>query len=209
MEPGLDYSPPIQWLTVSKGVATVSFAALPNLPSESAIEFLASLDGVDYLKHTESLYDPVKAIKFRGLLDFADESTTESKQDQDSCQSALALIGGIYNAILLGEPPAKICRRLMAFGPLSPPLYVSLVRQRRPRALSILAQFMAMTKMAEREGYWWFHEVAEREVKGLKSILPSQWQWATDWPMTVVQCGWEPSTWSVEPPSQCPVLPVH
>ncbi|CAM1508902.1 Fc.00g026410.m01.CDS01 [Cosmosporella sp. VM-42] len=200
-----DYKPPIEWLIVSKGVATVSYAALPNLPPQSAIEFLASLDGVDYLKHTELLYDPVNATELRGLLDFVDDTTAESKEDLVSCQAALALIGGIYNAIILREPAAQICRRLMAFGPLAPPLYVTSVKQRQPRALSILAQFMAMTKIAEREGYWWFHGVADREIHGLKSLLPSKWQWATDWPMMVVQRGWEPSMWSVEPPCQCPV----
>ena len=196
--------PFVSWLTMSNAITAVSVAAIPKLFANSAIEFVALIDGIDYFRQTASLYNPAFTKSFSGLLEFADILTHETDEDIKYCQSALALIGGTYEAILSGEPATRVCRRLMAFGPLLPAPFISLVVLKRPRALSILAQFMALTRASEEAGYWWFYGVAERDINCLKDLLPYHWRWAIEWPVTVAQHGWNPEAWTCEPPSGYP-----
>ena len=37
------------------------------------------------------------------------------------------------------------------------------------------------------DDHWAFHGIAEREVYGIQSLLPSEWQWAMEWPLALLQ----------------------
>jgi hypothetical protein len=39
------------------------------------------------------------------------------------------------------------------------------------------------------DDHWVFRGMAEREVYGLKSLLPQTWQWAMEWPQAMLNWG--------------------
>ncbi|KIX01048.1 uncharacterized protein Z518_10114 [Rhinocladiella mackenziei CBS 650.93] len=62
---------------------------------------------------------------------------------------------------------------------------IQLLGQKRPRAMAILANYMAVVKYVD--SYWWFKGRAEKEISGISRILPEQWQWALHWPLTILE----------------------
>ena len=59
--------------------------------------------------------------------------------------------------------------------------FKTFVRERRPRALVLLAYYFAVLKAVD--NVWWIRGVPEREVFGLQAIIPERWQWAMVWPI--------------------------
>ena len=57
----------------------------------------------------------------------------------------------------------------MSFGPLVPWHFVSLLQRQQLRALAMLAQYLAATKVFDH--FWWFHGIADREVKAIQKLL--------------------------------------
>jgi hypothetical protein len=45
----------------------------------------------------------------------------------------------------------------------------------------ILAYFFSLAKAVD--NVWWMRGIAEREVFGIQSKLPEEWQWAMAWPL--------------------------
>lgn len=82
-------------------------------------------------------------------------------------------------------------RRIVCLGVLVPARYIELLEQGRPRALAIFAHHLAFSKAIEE--HWWFHGVADRVVHGIQSILPAEWQWAMEWPLSMIRVARSPS----------------
>ncbi len=82
-------------------------------------------------------------------------------------------------------------RRIVCLGVLAPRRYIELLEEGRPRALAILAHHMALSQAVEE--HWWFHGVADRAVNGIQSILPAEWQWAMEWPISMIRVSKPPS----------------
>jgi len=100
-------------------------------------------------------------------------------------EKTLAYVGGVYLALLDKEAPRVMIRRIVCLGVLAPARYIDLLEQGRPRALAILAHHLALSQAIEE--HWWFHGVADRAVNGIQSILPAEWQWAMEWPLSMIR----------------------
>ena len=60
---------------------------------------------------------------------------------------------------------------------------MELLNEYDPRAMVIAACFFALTKVTNE--VWWLRGVAEREVNGIMSIVPSVWWPKMEWAMRV------------------------
>ena len=72
-------------------------------------------------------------------------------------------------------------RRVIGFPMLVHPRFVTLVEEEQPRALVILAHYFAL--VARLRGLWWMGDSGRREVLGIQSALPEEWQDAMQWPL--------------------------
>ena len=170
------YAPPMQWLGLSSAIATVLEAAEPILPSNSIIPSMV-MDKPDVRSRSELFHPRLRRYFNEGLLDFQAFPEPDAGPMIQCCyEDTLSYIGSIHASILAKESDGLLARRLWAFAPKAPVIFAELVGKRRPRALAILAHFFALTK--EVEHIWWFAGTADREVRGIQSILPSDWQWA-------------------------------
>lgn len=182
----LSYSPPIQWLKMSKAVATIIEAAGPMVQNGSMIALMLAYTTEPDFKDETAMFNPLYRKPFEALLDWS--RCPEPCLDPDirhAYEKTLAYVGGVYRALLNNEAPRSMIRRIVCLGVLAPARYIELLEQGRPRALVILAHHLALSQAIEE--HWWFHGVADRAVNGIQSIVPAEWQWAMQWPLSMIR----------------------
>ena len=176
------YSPPIQWLTTTNSINGVyRFAAEHHCPGDLAIRIRDT--SVPNLRDWNEKFNPAYLLPFQAILDFIPPDDTDHTDPDatDAYRTTLTYAGGVCMATQRHEHPRSVVRRFMGFGPIIPKRYVEMVEEKRPRALVILAHFMVNAKYIQH--YWFLKGAAERDVYGVRSILPEEWQWAMEWPV--------------------------
>jgi hypothetical protein len=180
------YSPPTQWLRMSNAISTVVQAARPLAREGSVVDMIRTMQMQPDFRDRATIFNPQNMKPFEALLDWS--SYPEPDLDLESrsvYEQTLAYIGGVWQAILNKESPDILYRRLVLLGIFVPPQFATFLDQGRPRALVILAHHFAMARAAEE--HWWMRGVADREVHGIRSVVPTDWQWAMEWPLSVLR----------------------
>lgn len=184
------YAPPTQWLRMTNAISSLSKASMRFIPTgaENAAHVLASTSaGTEpNFRDNSIMFNRENSKPFADLLNW--DRYPEPALDADTVtvyEDALSLIGGIYRGLVEQETPRIIFRRLASMGALAPTRWIVFIEERRPRALAVLALFCALTKSVDH--HWVFNGFAEREVRGIQSILPAEWQWAMEWPLTLLE----------------------
>ncbi|MCJ1230673.1 hypothetical protein MMC12_007347 [Toensbergia leucococca] len=180
------YRPPMQWLKMCKAIGTIIEAAQSMVQSDSVIaRFLAYTTEPD-VKDEMAMFNPLYRKPFDALLDWTKyPEPCLNLETRTAYEKTLAYVGGVYHALLEKEAPRIMIRRIVCLGVLAPPRYIELLEQGRPRALAILAHHLALSRAIE--DHWWFHGVADRAVNGIRSILPAEWLWAMEWPLSMIE----------------------
>lgn len=180
------YTPPIQWLKMTKAVATIIEAAGPMVQNNSMIALMLAYTTEPDFKDEKAMFNPLYRKPFEALLDWGRcPEPCLDVETRIAYEKTLAYVGGVYLALLNKEAPRAMIRRIVCLGVLAPTRYIELLEQGRPRALAILAHHLALSQAIEE--HWWFHGVADRAVNGIQSILPTEWQWAMEWPLSMIQ----------------------
>ena len=183
------YAPPVQWLRMSRAILNVVHISRTFMPEDSVMETINTAGAAAPDFHDmEALYGAKNREPFQALLDF--ERYPEPALDAETLytyERTLAYVGSIYRAILDDDAPRMLLRRLTILGLMCTDQYIDLVDQLRPRALAILAHFFAMMKVVD--DHWWLRGLADQQVHGIQSIMPAQWQWSMEWPLTILHCG--------------------
>ena len=95
----------------------------------------------------------------------------------------------LYEAICQQKQQSTV-RTLAATFPLrTPPVFLKLLEAEDPAAMALLARNLACLKLLEPQ--WWLHGagshmVADRSIKGIRSLMPPDWLWAMEWPKKVL-----------------------
>ena len=97
----------------------------------------------------------------------------------------IAYLHGLYLALLRREDPEWTRFRLFAMPGTTPPGFLDLLEREEPRAMAILARFLALTKLCDGPRY--HRGVAEFEVQGIAALMPAEWQWAMNWPFRLLE----------------------
>lgn len=184
------YEPPIQWLSISKAIADIieTSRVMELLQSNSLSNLIIQMGGEPDFRNRMALFDPLHRKPFAALLDWT--KCPERNLDEatiNTYEQTLAYVGSCYRSLLDNEPPRVLIRRLMCMGILVPGQYITLLAEGRPRALAILAHHFAISQAVDE--HWWFRGAAEREVLGVQSVLPPEWHWAMEWPLSMLKIG--------------------
>ncbi|KAJ9611337.1 hypothetical protein H2200_004521 [Cladophialophora chaetospira] len=182
------YTPPVQWLTMHASIATVFRNAVPFLKPDGPMLRYA-LTQQPTLSNPSEIFTQDNILRFQKLLDFQPETEYQDIEAdlsvKDAYVKAVAFLGSIFKAMEQVEERTRICMRVVTFGHTIPHTFIQLLAERRPRALAILANYMAFVKYIEK--YWWFRNRAQKEISGIAQILPQGWHWALVWPLAVLQ----------------------
>jgi hypothetical protein len=174
------YSPPVQWLVMSSSIRMMIQATMPLLQGDSMLDFFKNTGGPDWRVEAD-VYDYVYNEPLRSLLNFNDGVEIMDNERLRLYDQALAYVYKVHRAVEEGEPHGKLCRRVMGLGPMVNVKFIDMISERRPRALAILAHHIVMAKLLESS--WWMVGIAEREIYGIRDILPDNWKWALEWPV--------------------------
>lgn len=178
-----EYEVPIEWFVLQNSFSMCLHTARPLLSMDTATSMLVhaqpTIDNrnLDY-KRYEIFQELVnwQPVKSPEIVDV---------QAQKAYEMSVAYLQTLYVRIAEGESSKLLGRRILAFANVPGSKFTSLLAERRPRALVILAHVLAMTKRLE--SVWWiFQGVADYHVEGLASMIPFEWQWAMEWPLRIL-----------------------
>jgi hypothetical protein len=214
-EPEKAYCPPVRWLRMVRGIQETTLASGAIITHDAVVRFLASQGGEPNFLDRASLMDPRGLEPFGALLDYeAHPEPRDGRVDGEAAapapgeagagsaawvdedtraayESALMYVGTVFMGMQRGEDDRVLFRRIIGLGFATPERFTALVEAARPRALVIVAYHMSM---ASRLGHHWlFRGVAEREVRGLRRLVPPEWAWAMEWAVRMLRAGAEES----------------
>ncbi|KAK0705138.1 hypothetical protein B0H67DRAFT_372533 [Lasiosphaeris hirsuta] len=86
----------------------------------------------------------------------------------DTLYSALKLLGSLYRELESGLSPT-LNLRIITFPTFLPQEFISLARKKRPRAVAIVAYYLAFTKLVK--GIWWVTDIADKEITNIADLL--------------------------------------
>ena len=181
------YIPPLQWLQITSGSSMVFNATWHWIQKdENSLARRLLIRTPRLTPFNETLFLDSNRQGFEHLVEqrHGDDNTDEvwTPDIEQAYKIAVSYIGSILIAIDGGEEQGgDICRRTMAFPMLVHPGFITLVEEHQPRALVILAHYFAI--VARFKNVWWMGDSGRREVIGIQTVLPPEWQDAMRWPL--------------------------
>ena len=181
----IPYTPPAQWLRMTRGGADVHKAAWQWIEFDEASISMRLLRNWPVAIDPEALYTEEHQQGLLHLLHRSqDNQATElwGADVQEAYAGAISVIGSTLKAIVAQERRTNTFRRLVVFPMLIPERYMELVLEMRPRALVILAHFFFL--LARFTDVLWIGDTGPREVSGIKTILSAEWLDMLNWSIT-------------------------
>jgi hypothetical protein len=174
------YRPPLQLFSLLASGIPVFSKAIPMIPQTSKL--MAVVTAKPNMKlFMKELENEVYKQRFHHLLDWRAPDEVVDSESQLAYEVALSFVGCILDNIERDENPFILRRIVYSFPTLVPAIYVKRLKEKNYRALTILAYYFCLVKAVD--SVWWLRGIAEREVFGIQSILPEEWQWAMAWPL--------------------------
>jgi hypothetical protein len=198
------YRPPTHWLAMTKEAAMVfkeSWAFIGDEPTSVARAIVTGTpqltdNGAVFRDNGPRPWD-LKAqfgeSNRRDLLHILardrnnEENERWDEEVQDAYKSTLSYIGSVQIAIAAAETSSIILRRLISFPMLIQKQFIDLVAEQQPRALVVLAHYFAL--LARFSHFWWIGDTGQREILGIQSFLPDEWQHLLEWPLQAMEAG--------------------
>lgn len=135
------------------------------------------------MRDQSAVFNPSNLTHFHAILDFLPKSGEAIlPAELEVYTKAFSYVGGIYR-LIHEKPlePIRVKKRISSFPPMTPARFSSLLAERQPRALLVIACLMSMAKLVEE--HWWIPHEAEKHVFGVQNLLPQEWLWAMKWPL--------------------------
>jgi hypothetical protein len=182
------YAPPIQWLEMTRGAmnlfreswkwvekdeTSMAFRLTQRMPIvwDEEGKFAASnREGLEHLLH-------------RDEEDIANEPWPPDVME--AYETTVSYIGCILIAMKDKAMLGEVRRRLVIFPYIVRSKYIELVKDRKPRALTVLAYYFALVAQFG-SSVWWIGGSGVREVRALEGALQGKWHEHMAWPLQQV-----------------------
>ncbi|KAM3544712.1 hypothetical protein ARSEF1564_002441 [Beauveria bassiana] len=177
-----DYTAPVQWLQLCKGVTQVFRVTLQLLEGdvEANINKIVATSG-PFVEPSKIMCE-ANRNQFPALLV---RRPGDSDEDDAAYIDTVSYIGAIQSAADAGEHMDAITRRLVIYPVLFPQRFVALLDEHRPRALVILAHFFAVAAQCQASA--WVGDIPKKEILALEEFLAPQYRHELAWPLSVVR----------------------
>jgi hypothetical protein len=163
----------VDWMVVWRGISLMIGMASPQRLQESGIVELFLRPAIDLNEaafHVPSaLLSMVSSIQ-PGDLDYPDDAATY--------YITLKYLGSLYSALITEGPGPIMTLRIVTWFTFIPESFLELARQRRPRALLILAHYLVFMKTIYPSTLWWIEGIADREITGIIHLLDHDDAWS-------------------------------
>ncbi len=188
--PLVPYTPPVQWLQMTRGAGNVFNAAWGFIEDDDSSIALRMVKKTPILKDSEALFQESSR---QGLLYLLHGTRTEHTLEawstgiEEAYSSTLSYIGSVQSFIDGGEKPQTVCRILMLFPYLIKNGFIDLIEQQRPRALVILAHYFGL--LAHFKHIWFIGNTGPREIRAIQAVLSEEWRELMTWPLQMLSDG--------------------
>jgi hypothetical protein len=155
----------IDWMTVWRGIGLIF-----DMVKREAL--FASGMAMLFYRPTVDLDTSAKHIP-NNLL-FMVTSIKDDDMDHPYVQEyydTLKYLGALYMELSHGFTPI-LDLRIITFFTFLPKLFVEIARQRRPRALVIIAHYLVFAKLV---AVWWMLGISDREICNIERLLGRDW----------------------------------
>ncbi|KAJ5938846.1 hypothetical protein N7466_001980 [Penicillium verhagenii] len=177
------YEPPILWLLVARGIRTVLKTVFHQLvESNSKIKPLLLTDPLRFDEGLSKFKGPAKPFHF--ILEYRREEEDMDEGTERAYLDSVEYIECLYMASKSDNPSWVLRKMFTGFPPMARRRFGELVTEKRPRSLVILGYLFALAKKVE--NVWWLQGIPAREVRGIDSIMPTEWKWTMVWPLTLI-----------------------
>lgn len=177
------YTPPTEWLQMGKGAGVVFSILISCASQDDKPKIMAIVEGDSAVDDT--LFSQKSRIPFKSLLQpwvHGNSSEVWDDETREAYEETVSFVGSMLHGLDLNEPIHARSRRIIAFTLQIPPKFIDLVVAQEPRALVIFAYFWALCTKAEE--VWWLGDTPKKELQGLQSIVPPEWQPLLQWPLS-------------------------
>ncbi|KAJ5409844.1 Protein of unknown function DUF3468 [Penicillium crustosum] len=157
----------------------------------SVAVFNAALDIARHNTHPPNIWCiidtfpmPLGTNSDAGSFSFLLPTLPDDEDDEtvlEAYRGAVAHINATWLAMEAKEHPQISCRRLMVFPLFATAEFIDLLEKRRPRALVVLAYFLALSEPLR--GIWWIGDAAHKYIMTIQPILPVHWEGLMSWPV--------------------------
>ena len=182
--PLIPYSPPMQWLQMTRGAGNVFNAAWKFIGDDDSSAAFRMVKKTPILKDSEPLFQESSR---QGLLHLLRGPRTEDAREawsaevEEAYSSTLSYIGSVQSLIAGGEKAGTVCRVLLLFPYLIQKGFIDLVEEQRPRALVILSHYFGL--LTRFKDIWFIGDTGSREIQAIQAVLSEEWQDLMVWPL--------------------------
>ncbi|KAI1805487.1 hypothetical protein F4811DRAFT_514983 [Daldinia bambusicola] len=175
------WEPPVQWLHLGRGAGKIlsiagNFTNATNQASITAFEKgppdLSNGEELITFDHS-SLDWLLEHPGGPGSSAAQEDHELEDKDVKYAYDSALSYTCTVQKGLADGERDYAVVRRIAGFSVHVPAKFAQLLEERRPRAMVILAHFMAL--WIGFEHIWMIGRAGELQVRGIYKALPIEW----------------------------------
>ncbi|ROW06564.1 hypothetical protein VMCG_04433 [Cytospora schulzeri] len=157
----------IDWMVVWRGIGLI----MEFVPAEALFS-----SGLDKLFSRPAFNLNHAALYIPSDLLFMITSIKEGDEDYpyiDAYYGTLKFLGGLYLELEAGISPL-LSLRIITFFTFLPNPFIELGRKHRPKALIIIAHYLAFLKMVE--NVWWLVGIADRGLQDIIDHVGPEWQ---------------------------------
>lgn len=189
----------IDWMIVWRGIGLI-FEIIPvDTLYDAGLEKLFSRPAFDL--NQAALHIPNNLLFMVSSMKADDDDYVNNSTYYDT----LKFLGGLYCELEAGFSPV-LSLRIITWFTFIPKPFVELARKHRPRALLILAHYLAFLKLVP--NIWWLAGIGNRGIQDIIDALGQEWQHFLNVPAAAMQLSdkvelaklikgnhaWEPST---------------
>lgn len=158
----------LDWMVVWRGIAVMMDVVRRQTVKDSGLEPLFERPEMDQNSSGEGIPLQLKYMKL-GIWSASDPDTG----DRDVYTETLNKLGVLFRSLKQGVTPTMYLQ-IITWLTIIPPRFIEVARQKRPRALIILAYYAAFLKLLQ--GVWWLVGVGDRIILDVIKELGVPWQ---------------------------------
>ncbi|KAI0130639.1 hypothetical protein F4814DRAFT_138067 [Daldinia grandis] len=157
----------VDWMQVWRGISLIFEIVTPQVLQESGMAMLFYRPPVDLEKAAS--YIPNNLLFMVASIKSGDIDA----EHQQTYYDMLKCLGSLYQEVKEHGFSSILDLRIVTFLTFVPKAFVPLAREHRPRALVLLAHYLAFSKITQ--GVWWMDGIANRQIEHICESIGEEW----------------------------------
>ncbi|KAM0259348.1 hypothetical protein ACHAQJ_003380 [Trichoderma viride] len=174
------YHPPMEWLDGCKDMMAIISENLDIVANNSSASIRKAIKDCCPTTKSVFVYGRENRDRFPYLLERS-QANPENAVDQQAYVKTAYFIGALVAELENYQPMLRIASKVLMLPGLMPLRFLEMVRERRPRALVMLAHYFGVACRCR--CVWLVGGIPAMEIRAIMIYLGAQWTESMAWPM--------------------------